>query len=192
MKTYNDLLTNRRSIRDFKDEAVSDNLIQEILHETCMAPSASNQQPWRFIVIHDRALIKRLSDESKKNLVNLIVSNSDTVSSLRQYEKILRNSDFNVFYNAPCLVIICGKNNYRHFVADCSLAAAYFMFAATARGLGTCWIGLGEAIESSELKKTIGLPDDYQIVAPMILGYPKKIPASSSRIEPVILREIKI
>lgn len=187
MITYDELLKNRRSIRDFKEQDVSRELLQEILQETCIAPSASNQQPWRFIVIHDRALMKRLSDESKKNLVDLIVNDPTTVASLRRYETTLRNPDFNVFYNAPCLVIICGKNNYRHFVGDCALAASYFMFAAITRGLGTCWIGLGELIKSPALRQEIGLPDDYQVVAPIIIGYPKKIPPMSDRAEPIIL-----
>ena len=187
MHTYNELLDNRRSIRDFKDEKVSDNLLREILREACMAPSASNQQPWRFIVIHDQTLMKKISDESKRNLVDEIVSHPNASASLRQYEKILRNPEFNVFYNAPCLIIICGNNNYRHFTADCSLMATYLMFAATARGLGTCWIGLGDQIKSATLRKEIGLPEDYQVVAPIVIGYPNKIPAKTSRAEPIIL-----
>lgn len=185
---YHDLLKNRRSIRDFKPEKVDKNLLQEILQETCMAPSASNQQPWKFIIIQDQALMKKLSDESKKNLVNQIVTNINASASLRRYETILRNPDFNVFYNAPCLVLICGKNEYRHFVGDCALAASHFMFAATARGLGTCWIGLGDQINDPSVRKEIGL-NDYQLVAPIIIGYPNKIPAASIRAVPIILQE---
>lgn len=186
MIAYKDLLKNRRSIRDFKDEKISASLLQEILQETCMAPSASNQQPWRFVVTHDQALMKKLSDESKKNLVHEIEADPEE-TNLRRYEKTLRDPEFNVFYNAPCLVIICGENTYWHFVQDCTLAAAYFMSAATAHGLGTCWIGLGEYIKSSALRKAINLPENYQIVAPIIIGYPKKIPAISSREKPIIL-----
>lgn len=67
------------------------------------------------------------------------------------------------------------------------MAAAYFMFAATARSLGTCWIGLGDRIDSPALRKEISLPENYQIVAPLIIGYPKKIPSISSREKPIIL-----
>jgi len=187
MLTWNELLQNRHSIRDFQEKDVPADLLQEILVETCKAPSASNQQPWRFVVTHDRALMKKLSDESKKNLVNLIENDPQTSPSLRRYEKVLRDPNFNVFYNAPCLVIIGGKNTYRHFAADCAIAATYFMLAATNRGLGTCWIGLGDQIHDAQLRAAINLPADYQIVAPIIIGYPNKIPAASAREKPIIL-----
>jgi len=100
----------------------------------------------------------------------------------------LRNPGFNVFYNAPCLVFIVGPKQVRTLYVDCTLAACYFMFSAAARGLGTCWIGLGTSIEDSALLELIGMPEDCNIVAPMIIGYPKAIPNQPERIEPQILK----
>jgi len=188
MMEYNTLIKNRRSIRSFTKEKVSPDILTEILQETCMAPSASNGQPWNFIVITDQTIIKKLSDESKKNLVKII--ENDPNSSIKQYESFLRNPNSNVFYDAPCLVYIVGQNNHYHFPHDCSLAAAYFMFAATARNLGTCWIGLGEDIVDEKLKMEIGLPNDYQIAAAIIIGHPRKIPSIAPRDKPKVLKII--
>jgi len=186
MVTYEELLKNRRSIRDYQDEKISSGVLQEILNDTCQAPSANNQQPWEFIVIQNHKLMGKISDESKKNFLREIEANPS--SRFKKYEQMFRGRS-SVFYNAPCLVIIAGKNESEFFQRDCALAAAYFMFAATAKNLGTCWIGLGEKIEDPALKKEIGLPQDREIGATLIIGYPQKIPAMSSR-QPNILKII--
>jgi nitroreductase len=61
------------------------------------------------------------------------------------------------------------------------------MFAAAARKLGTCWIGLGAHLRDTATLMELGITGDLQIVAPIILGYPKSIPEASERSEPVIL-----
>jgi nitroreductase len=186
MAEFIELLKKRRSIRDFGDKDVPLEIINEIIKESCLAPSSANGQPWRFIIVNNKDLIKRLSDESKKNLLSYIEKNPD--SPTKKYEAALRNPGFNVFYNAPCLVFIIGPKHVRTLYVDCSLAACYFMFSASAKNLGTCWIGLGTNIHDPELLNQIGMPDDHKIVAPLILGYPKNIPDLPERLEPQILK----
>ena len=65
-----------------------------------------------------------------------------------------------------------------------------FMFSAAARGLGTCWVALGKHIQDRALLDQIGMPKDCEIVAPIIVGYPKKIPDVPPRSEPQILRVV--
>jgi nitroreductase len=131
-------------------------------------------------------VIKRLSDESKKNLLFNIEKSSDSPG--KKYEAALRNPAFNVFYNAPCLVYIVGSKQTRNLYVDCALAACYFMFCASEKGLGTCWVGLGTSIQDPELLNLIGMPQDHKIVAPLIVGYPKSIPNPPERMEPQILK----
>ncbi len=178
----------RRSIRDFQNREVSLEVIKDILKDTSLAPSSGNGQPWQFIVVNHKEWIRKLSDESKKNFVAAMEKEPD--SPLKKYEANLRNKAFNVFYNAPCLVYIGGPKDLRSLSLDCSLAACYFMFAAAARGLGTCWVNLGFDIRDPEIQKAIGMPADFRIVAPMILGYPKMVPALPVRNEPQILKMI--
>jgi nitroreductase len=176
---YFDLLKKRRAVRDFEDRAVPLEVVKEIVQESCFAPSSMNGQTWRFIIIMDKAMIRRLSEESKKNTLEQILEEPD--SPRRRLVSSLRDETFNVYYNAPCLVYIAGAKSALRRIEDCSLAACYFMFSAAARGLGTCWIGLGQNIKDPDLRGIIGLPDDHEIVAPLILGYPKSIPATPER-----------
>jgi nitroreductase len=180
------LLINRRAIRDYQDKEVPLSTVKEILQDTCLAPTARNGQPCRFIIIRDRNLIKRLSDESKANLLADAVKNPDLLTP--DYEAILRDENFNVFYNSPCLVLFIGSNDVESLDVDVALTVAYFMFSATSRGLGTCWIGLGAHIRDSFILKEIGVPNDCRIVAPVIVGYPVSIPPASERHAPDIVK----
>ena len=179
MVEYFELLKKRRAVRDFDDKDVPLEVIKEIIRESCLAPSSMNGQTWRFIIIMDKAMIRRLSDESKKNTLEQILEELD--SPRRGLISSLRDEKFNVYYNAPCLVYIVGAKSALRRIEDCSLAACYFMFSSAARGLGTCWIGLGQNIKDPDLRRIIGLPDDHEIVAPLILGYPKSIPVIQKR-----------
>ncbi|MGC9323361.1 MAG: nitroreductase family protein [Desulfomonilia bacterium] len=186
MENFRELAQLRRSIRDFEDKTISDSILQEIITESCLAPNAQNSQPWRFIIIHDKALIQRLSDESKKNILQRI--NTDSAPNLNKYREILKDRNFNVFYNAPCLIYIAGPKDVRSLQVDCALWACYFMLSAASRGLGTCWVDLGSDIQSQELLAEIGLPEGHRIVAPLIVGYPKTIPDPPKRDAPKVLK----
>ncbi|MEN6318874.1 MAG: nitroreductase family protein [Syntrophaceae bacterium] len=183
---FKTLLVNRRSIRDYQDKEVPLSVIKEILDDTCLAPTARNLQPCRFIIIQDRDFIKRLSDESKRNLLSDIMQNP--ASPMKQLESRFRDEQFNVFYNAPSLVLFIGPREKPLLDADCALTAAYFMFSAVSRGLGTCWIGSGMHIRDRKILDEIGVPEDCRIVAPIIIGYPSSIPPASERHVPDIVK----
>ncbi|HET6490721.1 MAG TPA: nitroreductase family protein [Syntrophales bacterium] len=189
MNDYETLLRRRRSVREFQNREVPLDVVREIVRETCLAPSAMNGQPWRFSIVTRREKIKELSDESKRNLLSDL--GADPSSPLQRYGDILRDPKFNVFYNAPCVVFICGPSELGSLDVDCSLAACYFMFAAAARNLGTCWIGLGAHVRDTAILKELGIEGGLQIVAPIIVGYPKEIPEVPERNEPVILSVLK-
>ena len=186
MTEFSDLLRKRRSIRDFENRDVPLDVVREMIRESCLAPSSSNGQPWRFIIVRNREVIKSLSDESKRCLLADMEKNPSSPS--KNYETVLRDPDFNIFYNAPCLVYVVGQKEIRSLHVDCALFACYFMFSALERGLGTCWIGLGSFIEDPELQKLVGMPDGFQIIAPIIVGYPRSIPDLSDRMKPQILK----
>lgn len=186
---YIELIKNRRSIRNFKDTPVANEILLEMIRESTLAPSASHSQQWKFVIVNNREMMKRISDESKKNILKRIEENPGDYA--KQYEATLRNPDYNVFYNAPALVIIAGPADYRNVLVDCALCAGYLMNAATARGLGTCWVNLGADVRDPALRGELGLTEDLRIVAPLIVGYPESIPAPLERNEPVILKTIQ-
>ncbi|HYA14118.1 MAG TPA: nitroreductase family protein [Syntrophales bacterium] len=183
---FMELLVNRRAIRDYQNKEVPLSIIKEILQDTCLAPTATNRQPCKFIIIRNRDYMKKLSDESKKNLLSDLEKNPE--SPLKNYEDRLRDKQFNVFYNAPCLVYVIGPKNVQSLDVDCGLTVAYLMFSATSRGLGTCWIGLGAHIRDHKILDEMGVPADCEIVAPVIIGYPTSIPPASERHAPDILK----
>lgn len=183
---FQDLIAQRRSIRRFQNRPVPLETIREIIRESVLAPSAMNGQPWEFVVVRDPEWIRRISDESKANL--LADLEADPGLPTARYADLLRKPEFNVFYDAPSVVIVGGPESVRSLAVDCALAAAYFMFAATARGLGTCWIGLGRHIRSDELRNALGLSPEHEVVAPVALGYPDVRPGLPKDREPKILK----
>lgn len=183
---FKELLIKRRSVRNYQDKPVSLALVEKMISESTFAPSAGNGQPWKFIVVHDRQMMEKISCESKKNILNRI--NSDPGDSAEKYRHMLEKPDFNVFYNAPCLVMILGESGLKNLLVDSALAAGYFMMAATSRGLGTCWVNLGAEIHDPVMRNQLGIPTGCTIVAPIILGYPAKIPAAPRRKNPEILK----
>jgi nitroreductase len=188
MMTFTELLKNRRAIRDFQAKDVSLDVVKEILKESCLAPSASDGQPCQFIIITNREILKKLSDESKKNLLQDFFKNPASLNPT--YEALMKDENFNVYYNAPCLIYVIGSKSVRSLDVDCALAVSYIMFGAAQRGLGTCWVHLGSYIRDQKIKAEIGIPDDCRIVAPVIIGYPKGIPAASERHAPQILKVV--
>lgn len=184
-----EVIQNRRSIRNYQDRPVSLATIQSIINDTILAPSAGNEQSWKYLVVNNKEMIDRISYECKKNFLDYIAANPGDYA--KKYEKMLQNESFHIFYHAPAVVFIMGEANVKNLVADCSLAACYFMFLATSKGLGTCWVNFATAVSNPELRNELGITDDLKIVAPIALGYPKKIPAIPPRKEPQILNIIE-
>jgi len=185
---FSELLDKRRSVRDFEDKEVPSELIEEIIKDAIKAPNAGNMQLWRFVVVNNREWIRRISDANKKVFLADLDANPN--SPWKGYEAQFRNEDFSVFFNAPALVYIVGTAKMQTIVQDCTLAGAYFMLSAAARGLGTCWIAQGAFIEDKELLAELAIPENYRIVAPIIIGYPKQVPPMPPRREPKLLRVI--
>jgi nitroreductase len=186
MAEFSQLLRDRRSVRNYKDEKVDVELIHEIIEDSTLAPNSGKRQPWRFAIINDRDLMRRISEESKRNILAEITEDPD--SPRKMYEGALKNPDFNVFYNAPCLVFIFGDRAHRSIYVDCALAASYFMLSAADRGLGTCWVALGGEIRDSRLLEAAGLSQADAVVAPIILGWPASIPKAPARKAPEIVK----
>jgi nitroreductase len=178
MPDFFETLYTRRSIRLYKDEPVPRVTIDALLKDATQAASGSNLQPWEFVVITDRDFMKEISDSCKREMLADV--EADPNSPLKRYEASLRNPDLNVFYNAPCLIYVVAPRSAPLAIFDCSMAACNIMLSARARGLGTCWIGLGASPE----------PEVYRIVAPIIVGVPDQDPPAPPRKAPVIRKVI--
>ncbi|SDF24775.1 nitroreductase family protein [Sporolituus thermophilus] len=164
-----DAIQSRRSVRNYSPQAVSKDLLLQLLEAAVQAPSAMNSQPWAFAVIQDRELLNHYSDRAKA----FLLSQMDQHPPLTKYRTALANPDFNIFYNAGTLLIVYAVPNGPHPEEDCCLAAQNIMLAAHGLGLGTCWIGFARPLLNlPEVKAELGVPAEYQAVAPLIVGYP--------------------
>ncbi len=171
MSTVRSIIRTRRSCRDFTDDILSRERIGELINDSVWVPSGSNNQPWRFVVITDKVLMKRYSDAAKKDWVLNLATNPH----MRQYEKHLRDPDYNIFYNAPVLIIVYGNSESYWYVYDCSMVAYNLHLLAEESGLGCCWIGEAHNIFSEpDIKSELGVPESYRLVAPVIIGRPAK------------------
>ena len=186
--TFPEILKNRRSIRNYKKKEIPKEIINSIINDSVLSPSAGNEQPWKFIIVKNRDMITRISNESKKNILKRIASNPNDYA--KKYEKILQKESFNIFYNAPVVVLILGESSLKNLYVDCALAASYLMMSATSRGLGTCWINFATEINDSTMRNDLGISESHKIVAPIALGYPNIIPDVPKRKDPQIVKVI--
>lgn len=163
-----DAIYNRRSVRDYTDEAVPKATLTTLLKAAVQAPSAMNTQPWAFAVIADRARLKEYSDRAKAHLLKALTPESP----LYDHRESLADPARNIFYNAGTLVIICAKAAGLEPAEDCSLAAQNLMLAAYASGLGSCPIGLSRPwLNLPESKSELGIPAELTPVFPVIIGF---------------------
>jgi nitroreductase len=172
----------RRSVRDYEREPPSRELIAQIVADAVQAPNSINRQAWSFVVVTGREQLADISRSAKAQALTAI--GADVPPELRQ---MLANEAFDIFYNAPTLVVICATLPDPMVAQDCCLAAQTLMLSAFARGLGSCWIGFAEGwLNTPEGKRRLGLPAESSPVAPIILGHPRAHPAPPGRKPPQI------
>jgi len=149
----------RRSIRKFKPTRVSEELIDKILGAAMQAPSAGNQQPWHFIVINDRELLKEIPKFSP-------------FASMAK--------------DAPVAILVCGDlalEKYKGFwVQDCSAAVQNMLLAAHDLNLGAVWTAAYPMEDRTEgFRLLCGLPKDIIPLALVVLGYPEHTITADNR-----------
>jgi nitroreductase len=173
----------RRAVREFTAEPVDEKTLRDLIDAAVQAPSAVNQQPWSFCVVRDKVVLARISREAKAHLLR--TSAAGLVS--HHFQEVLSNPNFDIFYHAPALIVICAVAQSPWAVEDCALAAENLMLAARAAALGTCWIGFAQTwLGTPEGKAALNLPATYVPVAPIIVGHPKSVPPPVPRKEPEI------
>ena len=148
----------RFSVRGYLDKPIEPEKLQRVLEAARLAPSASNRQEWRFVLIQDP----------------------------RRREAIAGAAGQPFIGTAPVVIVACAADTSRimrcglpcHPI-DVAIALEHIALQATAEGLGTCWIG---AFDQQAVKKIIGAPEEVVVVELMPLGYPATQAPSKSRL----------
>ena len=176
----------RHSVRAYAPTPLDSATVQTLLDAAVHAPTAMHEEPWAFVVVQDRALLQRLSDLAKPLFVEDVRHrNAHGVSHSFDH---FTQPDFNMFHGADTLIIICAKPLGQFVAADCWLAAENLMLAASAIGLGSCVIGSAvAALNIHKVKTELGIPDEYSVIAPIVVGVPSGEIQATSRKEPLIL-----
>jgi nitroreductase len=160
MDTF-EALFNRRSIRQYTQQAVPDELVQTLLKAAMYAPSASNGQPWHFVVIRDRSTL-------------------DAIPSFHPHAAMVPQ--------AQLAILVCGKVNPAipaYWLVDCAAATENLLLAAHASGLGAVWLGVAPRTERMEgMRKLIPLPEGIEPFALIPIGYPAEIKEQPDRFLP--------
>jgi alkylation response protein AidB-like acyl-CoA dehydrogenase/nitroreductase/NAD-dependent dihydropyrimidine dehydrogenase PreA subunit len=185
----------RRSVRNFKPDPVPEHLLRRVLEAGRFAPSSGNCQPWKFIVVTNKALIDEMN-ESIFNIVSMLYgayTNDAMVKGLIPvYQQSLQSGLFDprimlggcgsiarkngpVFLGAPVVILVaCDDRSIGGPQIQAGICGQNMNLAAMSLGLGFCWIGFSQVIEMvPELKEKLGLQDPWKINTSMVLGYPK-------------------
>ncbi len=184
-----ELIYRRRAVRAYTPETLDEPTIRALLEAAVQAPTAMHLEPWAFVVVQDKALLKRLSDRAKV-IARDDVSHRALVKG--PHPSPLSDPAFNIFYDAGTLIVICARALGPFVEADCWLAAENLMLAACAMGLGTCCIGFAvPALRTPDVKQELGISYDVTAVAPIIVGKPQGETLPEGRRQPLVLRWIR-
>jgi nitroreductase len=179
-----DVFHNRRSVRKFKSDAIPEADILKIIDAARMAPTSGNQQPWKFLVIRNKAIITSLMEACLKLSLARYDANPSSNETRAQFEEKMRTTLSTGYFSAPVFIVVLTDNNstyneYNHW--DGPLAAGYLMLAARALGYGTVFIT--DAIPENVTKEVLQIPDNYTRVCITPLGVPFEWPATPPKKE---------
>lgn len=153
----------RRSIRKFSDQPVEPEKLQAVLEAVQQAPSWSNKQCWRLVVVQDQAARTRISE----------LSFVESFFAVYGYKS---NPAQKALAQAPVVIVACADplqsgdlHGEQYYMADVGIATENLMLAAHDLGLGSVFVGV---FDEEQLKEMLAIPPDIRIVGLFPLGYP--------------------
>jgi nitroreductase len=162
----------RRSVRKYGNRPVPEEAVHRCLEAARLAPSWRNGQPWHFVVVRDKETIRKLTRASSLGgAANLWLK------------------------DAPVVLVACGepsvsgdKDDQPYYLVDVAVALEHAILAATAEGLGTCWIG---GFSEDKVREVLAIPPQIRVVAMTPLGYPADQKGLYDRLARVGMRRLR-
>ena len=149
----------RYSVRAYRNREIEKDKLQELFAAAHLAPSASNRQEWRFIVVQ--------KPETKQQIAEIACKQT-------------------FIAQAPVVLVCCAETDIHLMMCgepcyqiDVAIAIDHITLAATELGLGTCWIG---AFDSDKVRKILGIPEEIRLIALLSVGYPADNPGPKKRL----------
>jgi nitroreductase len=153
----------RRSVRRYQDKAVPEETLLQLVEAARWAPSASNGQPWQFIITTDREKRQRYADNVR--WASFLPQAAAAIIVCARFTPRTRPAPV-----SPALEYYC--------VQDTAAAIQNILLAAHAQGLGTCWIG---DLKEDLLQEMFAIPAEWVPVAIISVGYPAESPEPRPR-----------
>ena len=153
----------RRSVRKFKNEPVSDQMLEKLLRAAMRAPSAGNEQPWEFVVIRDREQLDQM---------------------------LATNRYYGPLQSAPCAIVVCGNKQRQVYPADfwpqdCAAATQNLLIEAQHLGLGAVWqAAFPDPKRVGRVSAQLELPEHVLPLNVIAVGYPEEIPEPMDTYQP--------
>ncbi|MCL1827630.1 MAG: nitroreductase family protein [Candidatus Cloacimonetes bacterium] len=148
-----EVIKGRYSCRNYLSDPIKEEVLGDIITAGLSAPSAQNRQPWRYIVVTDKELIKKIAFHSLVGTVNYFIK------------------------DAPVVIVACADidkslrfNGQEYYLVDVAISFQQMMLAGWNHGIGSCWLA---AFDEKALKKMLELPSNIRVVGISPFGYPK-------------------
>jgi nitroreductase len=183
------VIQDRRSIREYAAEPVSDENLDMVLEAGRLAPSGENAQPWRFIIVRDPETRKKLGavaggGSGRRFTAEFVTQKmQERFTSLQDEEKKkaafakLTSGQVSAFLaDAPVDIVVCGKKDVWDMPFDTSAAIENMLLMATSLGLGACWV-IAPCIDirdEERVKTLLGLPEGVKAVSIISIGHPTR------------------
>jgi nitroreductase len=190
------IIGERRSIREFTQESISDEEIHLLLEAAHLAPSNSNRQAWKFLVVKNLSIKRNMAEAVEKKILNIrqALNEQDLIESFDNYTRYLT-----FFQNAPLIIIALFKQSFS-FLEDLlkkinlasadrkvnselmsvSMAIQNLQLAAHTLGIGTCCM-TGPLIAANEIKNILDVRPPFEIAAIIPVGRYSTLPTATSR-----------
>jgi nitroreductase len=181
------VIQDRRSIRDYTDEPVSEEDLYEILEAARQAPSGENAQPWRFIVVKDPDMRNKLgalagggsgrrftAEFVTKKMHERFSSLQDEAKKQAAFAKLTSGQVSTFLANAPVNIVVCGKKDVWDLPFDTSAAIENMLLMTTALNLGACWV-IAPCIDvrdEERIKDLLGIPEGFKAISIISIGHP--------------------
>ncbi len=146
-------LKTRRSVRAYTGESISREVIEDIIDCGRLAATANNLQPWEFVVVTERSVLRDIA--------------------------ALTNHGTFIAHVAACIVVLCKETKY--YLEDGCNASHNILVAARAHGLGACWVAGDKKPYAERVRAMVGAPAGLKLISLLAIGRPAEQPRKDKR-----------
>ena len=183
------VIQDRRSIREFTDEPISEQDLDMLMEAARQAPSGENAQPWRFIIVKDEAMRKKMgaiagggsgrrftAEFVTKKMQERFANLQDEAKRQAAFQKLTSGQVSTFMADAPVNIVVCGKKDVWDTPYDTSAAIENILLMVTALGLGACWV-IAPCIDirdEERMKALLDIPEGFKAISVLSVGHPTR------------------